>query len=776
MSEPVQLLLSRLENVRQVSEGQYTARCPAHDDKENSLSVGTGREGQALAHCFAGCTTPAIVDRIGLKMQDLYPAKTAVAIADRPLTLAELAADKAIPAEYLRKLGVKQVRAGVLIPYLLADGSRARRQRVRTALKAKDGSRWAGTKGESPVPYGLWMLDRFKGDFLVFVEGESDAWTLWHHGIPALGIPGADMAGKIEPGHVQAFRRIYVVQEPDQGGRTFVAGVVTRLQKIGWAGEVLVIQMPTTAKDPNELHKQDPAGFNAAFRALLQSARTPSVAVDIGGDGRALSAATKDVPPSFWLEIKKKGGPTEIKIDQSALVDFWHFLGYGKRYEFGSQTSTIVRRQGNVLERVSTEQIKDVNLRYVETLSSPFQDEILAGLRKGANVYFSRYLVECLPVLDGEFLHDDRYTAHFFFRNAWVRVTAAGVEASSYETLPGFIWKDQIMQRDFHPVDFSDQAFLEAEFGRFLWNVVRQNPERLGSLCAAIGYLLHGFKNPALARAICFVDEVVSDVPSGRSGKGLVMKAIGQLVPTLHVDARNFRFDSQFSFQGIIPGVTRLVHFSDASQRFPFERLFALITDDMSVEEKNRPRVIIPFDQSPKLGISTNYIIEGQGGSHEDRIFEIEFSDHYNERHKPEAEFGHLFFTGWDADEWNRFDNVMLRCAQVFLRDGLRTYQHVNLETKKLIQQTSAEFCEFVEENRYRANTPERAKDPVNRLEYSKSDEFEAFCKMYPDAGIEQRDFTKFLKIYARLRGWQIDERRGTGGKDRHIWFIGSDA
>ena len=53
-SKPVALVLSRLENVIETSSG-WTARCPAHDDSMNSLSVGEGSDGRALVHCHAGC-------------------------------------------------------------------------------------------------------------------------------------------------------------------------------------------------------------------------------------------------------------------------------------------------------------------------------------------------------------------------------------------------------------------------------------------------------------------------------------------------------------------------------------------------------------------------------------------------------------------------------------------------------------------------------------------------------------------------------------------------
>ena len=57
--------LDRLQGVRKVGAG-YKARCPAHDDKNPSLSVTEGDGGKVLVKCFAaaGCTFEAIRDAL----------------------------------------------------------------------------------------------------------------------------------------------------------------------------------------------------------------------------------------------------------------------------------------------------------------------------------------------------------------------------------------------------------------------------------------------------------------------------------------------------------------------------------------------------------------------------------------------------------------------------------------------------------------------------------------------------------------------------------------
>lgn len=70
----VQAVLDRLDKVRPSGSG-WTARCPAHEDRNPSLSVSEGDDGRLLATCHHGCKFPAIVAALGLDMADVFPPK-----------------------------------------------------------------------------------------------------------------------------------------------------------------------------------------------------------------------------------------------------------------------------------------------------------------------------------------------------------------------------------------------------------------------------------------------------------------------------------------------------------------------------------------------------------------------------------------------------------------------------------------------------------------------------------------------------------------------------
>lgn len=64
-------LLSRLNKVKKTGNKQWQACCPAHNDRNPSLSI-TEKDGKILLHCFTGCTSDDICNALQLKQSDLF--------------------------------------------------------------------------------------------------------------------------------------------------------------------------------------------------------------------------------------------------------------------------------------------------------------------------------------------------------------------------------------------------------------------------------------------------------------------------------------------------------------------------------------------------------------------------------------------------------------------------------------------------------------------------------------------------------------------------------
>jgi hypothetical protein len=69
---PAEILLSRLDKVRQVAPRRWLACCPAHDDGSPSLSIRERDDGTVLWHCFAGCSGSDVLAATGLSVAELH--------------------------------------------------------------------------------------------------------------------------------------------------------------------------------------------------------------------------------------------------------------------------------------------------------------------------------------------------------------------------------------------------------------------------------------------------------------------------------------------------------------------------------------------------------------------------------------------------------------------------------------------------------------------------------------------------------------------------------
>jgi hypothetical protein len=69
-------ILSHFDRVRATSKNNaYNCLCPAHDDRNASLSIKIQDDGRILMHCFAGCDIESILSAVGLTLDDIIPQR-----------------------------------------------------------------------------------------------------------------------------------------------------------------------------------------------------------------------------------------------------------------------------------------------------------------------------------------------------------------------------------------------------------------------------------------------------------------------------------------------------------------------------------------------------------------------------------------------------------------------------------------------------------------------------------------------------------------------------
>jgi hypothetical protein len=276
---PIDRVLERLEGVKQ-HNGYFMAFCPAHDDRrEPSLSIREGDDERALLNCFAGCSFEEIVAALGLEPKDLFPnggrggeggsiPSDNTRYVDTGCSLEDYASAKGLPIGFLgREARLRDMhyidKPAVWMPYLDESGEEVC---VRFRVSLGESPKVKTRKGDKHTLYGLWRLPEVR-NLVVLVEGESDAHTLWHHDIPALGIPGASSWLSEWSDKLEGVEFIYVVIEPDAAGeglweKLAASSIRERLYRIDLDG----------FKDVSELHLGNPERFGERFGQALGNA------------------------------------------------------------------------------------------------------------------------------------------------------------------------------------------------------------------------------------------------------------------------------------------------------------------------------------------------------------------------------------------------------------------------------------------------------------------------------------------------------------------------
>jgi hypothetical protein len=259
----------------------FTTKCPRHDDEQPSLSIADGDD-KVVLKCHGGCLQKelfeAVVEFTGLgKSAFFFTKKSGPAPSDGPVaTVAELAALKNLPVNLMAWAGWQDSPQGIRIPYW--TGPEQPRLRVRCGLVAKTGSYWgpAPYEGHRIPAYGAWRMQDFRpGRTVYLVEGETDALTGWHYGLPVLGIPGKMFARNVlaqYPQLLEGIDKIFVIEEPDDyATRQFLKGVQRGLSDIHSKAHILPMRLPE--KDLSDLHvKRGPEGLKHAFYASWEAA------------------------------------------------------------------------------------------------------------------------------------------------------------------------------------------------------------------------------------------------------------------------------------------------------------------------------------------------------------------------------------------------------------------------------------------------------------------------------------------------------------------------
>ena len=250
------------------SKGEHICLCPAHNDKDPSLSVREGDKGIVMTCTSRGCTTEAICERIGIKVSELFfePLAGGGRRPGRPKASSSAGEkpgkkdDK--PARVYGSYDEAYGWCGKLVcTYRYTDSRGALKFEVARLMQPNgektfrqhrpvnpDGSGKCAFPIRLDVPAEL--RDRLiyrqpeteaaieAGETIYIVEGEKDADTMWGLGMAATTNAGGGTKDKWKEGHTEHFKgaaEVIILPDNDTTGEGHGVEVYRAIAKVARA-------------------------------------------------------------------------------------------------------------------------------------------------------------------------------------------------------------------------------------------------------------------------------------------------------------------------------------------------------------------------------------------------------------------------------------------------------------------------------------------------------------------------------------------------------------
>lgn len=195
-------ILSRLQGVKG-GGGQWSARCPAHDDKRQSLSISTGKDGRVLLKCHAGCSVDSICANLGITVKDLFAE-------DQP-----------------------KERPRIVATYTYPTGAQKLRYSDKSFSWRHPDGKGGWEYNRKGIPHSLYVAGDLSGVAFV-VEGEKDADNLHKLGYDVVSGEDGAGPGKWRKEYTEQLKGLSVVilQDNDQVGRDYAQETAAALSKV----------------------------------------------------------------------------------------------------------------------------------------------------------------------------------------------------------------------------------------------------------------------------------------------------------------------------------------------------------------------------------------------------------------------------------------------------------------------------------------------------------------------------------------------------------------
>ena len=445
---------------------------------------------------------------------------------------------------------------------------------------------------------------------------------------------------------------------------------------------------------------------------------------------------TLAMPARFWVsKLNKKANTWDHYIDTACLYNFLRLNGFYTLHDDNSTITKYVRITGNIVKLITTRDIREFCRQWV--IDRAEKRDILNLVLNTPKL--SSAALDSLQEITLDFTSYTNHSQLFFFPRVSVEVSKDGLTEYQREgsSLKNYVWQENVINHNFKKLDdmftisrtidedgrpkfdieiksvkshffgylinasrtywrkeleyaFEDKSIDEKEayHKAHLFDIagvgladteIQEQKQNLINKIFTFGYMLHHYKAPSRAWAPMAMDNKIGENNecNGRSGKSFFFKTLSLLMKTVKLSGRNPKLmDNPHVFDQVTQH-TQMLLLDDCDRYLNTGLFYDNITSDMTVNPKNNQSFTIPFEDSPKIAFTTNYVPADFDPSSEARLLYMVFSDYYHQRTEENDyqetrsirdDFDEdLFSKTYTEDEWNADINFFLQCCRFYL-------------------------------------------------------------------------------------------------------------
>lgn len=359
------------------------------------------------------------------------------------------------------------------------------------------------------------------------------------------------------------------------------------------------------------------------------------------------------------IEEKKKGNSNkDLVLKPDAYMDFLRSNGYfALRIDKANDIKILAQKiDENKFKRINRTDIINELQKYLQINNYNVASSLTKGFLNEVHLYDFIETVDCDLKIHKEIT---------IFENT-------AIDINLNVCYPDFFYIYDDDKNDKNRINtvirhnFKFNYYRKSEFETFIENVSRNedgelDDKRKKQLMWLIGYLM---RREYLVDTKCVIltDAGSTTEAKGGTGKSLIAKALEIVRNCTYISGKEFLETSRFKMAEYKDG-SDIIIIDDVNINFFFEKLFNIITEQLTIERKFMNPYKVAATSGYKILLTTNRMIKLNDVSSKRRVYVYELSNYYNENYQPaDDENVGILFENWTNEQWDAFYLFMMQC------------------------------------------------------------------------------------------------------------------